>query len=864
MPEEHDLPDETASDTQPQPTAAIDPVIAETPAEPTLDPVVRSTAPEESESGGFMRTLTSSIASSWNASREAQEQDEEWDTRPGPLEVGQRESRSGSLGAQGSSGTQGPPGGSSPDGAGETAGDSGRHEFPHPATGSIELPELGGYDPQTSTYTFREPQTPTSPGFGDRFGTTAEPYHSAPHRAGQYQTEWRQTEWHQTEWYQPDGTRVFSPAAGAIPIIDPHTGRPAGPEGGQSAAQQASVHGSGPATGGITLPTTVEPSPVDHSTVDHSPSQPGSAHPSPGQPKGAAPSYTRPATASTPVQAPGAGVSPATSSPAPQDLPPAGPTSPLTRPAPQGLRRRSVLRSSRRTADRELGRPGRESQRSARPLFDRSVFDQKVRPQSVLRRLMRPEAPMTSAIPIVDHLAGTPFENPRQAEAPVDTDELETIAFVLDVGEALFRYGAGALEVETSIIAITAAFGMKNTDVDITNQSISLNWAPEGKIPYSRVRVVRSWSSNFQALAGVHHLVTDIISGRLTRTEAAEQLEEITHEPKPFPRWMVTLSGAVFASAFASFLGAPLLDATIGFFATLLVLATTRRLTSLRVPEFYCLSAGGFVATFMAMGAVALEIPVEPFHVVAGGLMIMLPSVRVVSAIQDAINGFPLTSAGRIVSSLIAFIGLTSGIMVAVITANLLGTPEIEPARELERLYPFPVLVALVFVAAVAAAIVEQARWRILLPIGAVSVLGFCGYYAAELVGLGERITPVIGGIVVGALGRLVALRMNAPQLVVAVPAMMFMLPGLMVFRGMYSVAMRTETDVLAGLPVGMRESAEVLSQVPIGMLTGLTDLFNAMIIILGIAGGIVLGDVMMRPFTSAIQSHERRRFRHR
>ncbi|GAA1106016.1 threonine/serine ThrE exporter family protein [Nesterenkonia jeotgali] len=477
------------------------------------------------------------------------------------------------------------------------------------------------------------------------------------------------------------------------------------------------------------------------------------------------------------------------------------------------------------------------------PDFDPSVFDRRPRSPQVLRRIMQAERAATGTVPILDRLAGTPFENPYQAEAHVETDELATIAFVLDLGEALFRYGAGALEVETSIIAVTAAFGMKNTDADITNQSISLNWAPDGKIPYSRVRVVRSWSNNFRALASVHQLVTDIIAGRLTRGDAEDRLREITREPKPYPRWMVTICGAIFASFFAAFLGAPLLDASMGFLATILVLWTTRQLATWRVPEYFGLAAGGFMATSFAMGAFAMDMPIRPSMVVAGGLMILLPSARIVSAIQDGINGFPITAAGRLMSSMIAFAGMTSGIMAAVVIANMLGAPEIEVAVGLTRLYHPAVLVALVFLAAVAAAVVEQASWRMLLPIGAVSALGFCAYYAAEVIGLGERITPVFGAVVVGALGRVLALRMGSPQLVVAVPAMMFMLPGLMVFRGMYQIAMDAST---------------------VGMMGGLTELFNALIIIMAIAAGIVLGDVLMRPFTAGLQSHERSRTRRR
>lgn len=500
------------------------------------------------------------------------------------------------------------------------------------------------------------------------------------------------------------------------------------------------------------------------------------------------------------------------------------------------VRRRSVLAPS-------WLKPKKASQTRKGPGIDRTIFDRKVSPQRVFNKIMQTERQVTGRQAIVDRLAGTPYQNPVQAEHPVDADELETINFVLDLGEALFRYGAGALEVETSILAVTQAFGMKNTDVDITNQSISLNWAPEGKIPYSRVRVVRSWSNNFKALAAVHQLVTDIIAGRLTRSESEQHLSEITREPKSYPRWMVAVAGAVFASFFASFLGAPILDAATGFAATIVVLFISRELTTWRVPEFYTLAAGGFTATAIAMGAFVLDANVTPSMVVAGGLMILLPSARIVSAIQDAINGFPITAAGRLMSAMIAFAGMTAGIMAAVVIADLLGAPPIEVAEGLTRIYHPTVLVALVFFAAIAAAIVEQARWRMLIPTGVVSALGFAAFYAGELVGLGERFTPVIGATVVGALGRVVALRMGAPQLVVAVPAMMFMLPGLMVFRGMYQIAIENSATF---------------------MMAGLFQLFNAMIIIMAIAAGIVLGDVIMRPFTSGLQSNERSRTRRR
>ncbi len=723
---------------------AIDPMISAPTADVSAIPVVRSSAAsddeaEEESSGGFVKSLTSSIASSWQASTEAEAalEWEEYDAEAADRAVEEREDDSGS-----------------------------RHEFtPDPefqrtytaVNSAVSAEDL---DHHLHTYAYPEVEAPQ----------TMEPnrYASDPIQGGarDYWESFPSTgDWSHTEALGPQIPTTGS--AETTAAGEQHGGEAAG---GQQGAESASGPGDLSFTSDGGLP-------------------------------------------STPLEA-----------------------------AP--LRRRSVLRSGRT-------REKRGAQRSkGGHLLDRTVFDQKLKPQQVqqaFRKIMRPEAPMTSAMPIIDRLEGTPFANPQQAEAPMESEEPATIAFVLDLGETLFRYGAGALEVETSIIATTAAFGMKNTDVDITNQSISLNWAPEGRIPYSRVRVVRSWSGNYKALAAVHQLVADIVAGRMTRSDAAQRLEEITREPKPFPRWVVTVAGGFFASFFASFLGAPLLDATLGFFGTLIVLWLTRQLTTWRVPEYFGLAAGGFFASFLAMGAFTMGVDITPSMVVAGSLMILLPSARVVSAIQDAINGFPITAAGRLLSSLLAFAGMTSGIMGAVVIWDLMGAPHIVVADGLTRIYPAPVLIVLVFFAGACAAIVEQARWRMILPIGAVSALGFAGFYAAELIGLGERITPIIGATVVGALGRVVALRMGAPQLVVAVPAMMFMLPGLMVFRGMYQIAIENP------------ETTMVLS-----MMSGLAELFNALIIILAIASGIVLGDVAMRPLTSSLQSNERSRTRNR
>jgi uncharacterized membrane protein YjjB (DUF3815 family) len=82
---------------------------------------------------------------------------------------------------------------------------------------------------------------------------------------------------------------------------------------------------------------------------------------------------------------------------------------------------------------------------------------------------------------------------------------------------------------------------------------------------------------------------------------------------------------------------------------------------------------------------------------------------------------------------------------------------------------------------------------------------------------------------------------MGAPQLVVAVPAALILLPGLTIFRSMYVLTIE-ESEILIGAG---------------GML-------NAGAIVFGVAAGIVLGDTLARPLTRGQASNERRRARRR
>lgn len=461
--------------------------------------------------------------------------------------------------------------------------------------------------------------------------------------------------------------------------------------------------------------------------------------------------------------------------------------------------------------------------------------------RKVLRRLVQGETPPTQAMSIVERLAGSPYANPMVRAGGPDINARRTLDFALSLAETMFRYGAGALEVETSIIAVTAAFGLDDIEVDITNQSVVLNYSARDQTPTTVLRVVRSWTNNYAGLTRVHQLVTDIADGGVSRVEAAQRLEEITHRPKPFPRWMVTAAFGVFAAAIIGFIGGGLLGSLIGFVSCILVDVVSRQMGKWRVPEFFSVATSAALVTFIAMLFWWLQVPIAPSLVVVGGILLLLPTGRLVSATQDAINGFPVTAAGRYLSAFLVFAAIVAGIAVALVFGNLIGVPQLDVTTSDGSLYPLPVVAVLVFIAVAMICVAEQTDMKLVLPTSLIGVTGFLLYTAVVSLGVGYRLAPAVAAVLIGMLARVVALRMGAPQLVVAVPAVMFLYPGLTIFRSMYGLTIDT------------------------GVVTdGAIGLFNALTIILAIGGGVVLGDNLARPFTRGLSSNERRRNKRR
>jgi uncharacterized membrane protein YjjB (DUF3815 family) len=240
-----------------------------------------------------------------------------------------------------------------------------------------------------------------------------------------------------------------------------------------------------------------------------------------------------------------------------------------------------------------------------------------------------------------------------------------------------------------------------------------------------------------------------------------------------------------------------------------------------RIPSFYQQAAGGFLATIIAVAASVTDVAVNPSRVVTAGIVMLLAGVGIMGATQDALTGFPLTAGARIIDALVDTAGIIVGVGAGLNVGSLLGVGLTSFKPGAAGLAEAGITVAGAALAAAGFAIASYAPGRALVAVALVAGLGQGVLLAVETTPAGRTWSSAAAAVAIGGVCFLVSGRFRVPPLVVVVPAIVPLLPGLDIYRG------------LALLSDGK---------------DGVFQLAAAFATALALAAGVILGQYLARP----------------
>lgn len=363
---------------------------------------------------------------------------------------------------------------------------------------------------------------------------------------------------------------------------------------------------------------------------------------------------------------------------------------------------------------------------------------------------------------------------------------------ILDValrfGQLLLGSQAGTADVTSTIVAVAAAYGLPDPQVDITANSITVS-VPRGVpgAPVTTMYLVQSRSLDYSRL----QLTTDLAQRVVDTTPDPEwvqnQLDHLEQAEHPYPRWVATIGWAIMAGAFSVLIGAGALVAAISASTTALIDRVGRLLNGWRLPFLFQQVVAAALATGVAVGLHAAgwlpaHTPLSP--VVAANIVVLLSGLATVGSFQDAITGYQLTATSRGMDILLSSAGILVGVSIAVRIAGAAGVQVVvSPAMPVEVL-SVPVYVLAGAVGAAAAAIAGYA------PVRAASAAGVAGataallFFGLQLLHANTIASSFAAAAATGLVGTLLAPRLRVPPLVIIMAGIVPLVPGLTLFRG--------------------------------------------------------------------------------
>lgn len=416
------------------------------------------------------------------------------------------------------------------------------------------------------------------------------------------------------------------------------------------------------------------------------------------------------------------------------------------------------------------------------------------------------------------------------------------------IGEVMLSLGAAASDVTDVIRRVGRAYGVE-CQVDLTFTSILVAYEGGADAPgMSVLRVVENRVGDYGRLTRVVDLARELVENPHELSLAAavddpaagdavqEQLERaharldaIVLAPQRYRRAFVTLLLAAMSAGVAVLLGGGPLVIVLAAATTAVIDVVVHLLGRWGLPAFFQQVAGAATATTVAVLLLAVipGLPLElttlpPSLVVASGIVVLLAGLSLVGAADDAINGFPVTASGRLLEVLLLTLGIVVGIGGVLDIARRLGV-DLVLVDTAANPWPLPVQTLGAAVVSGAWAMASQAGHRATL---AAALTGAGGYVAFSLLsgaGIGAAPASTAAALLIGFAGEAGASRIRVPSLVTTVCAVIPLLPGLAIYRGML--------DIVA------EDGAGVGSEM----------LVEAGLIGLGLAAGVTLGEFLAR-----------------
>jgi uncharacterized membrane protein YjjP (DUF1212 family) len=365
------------------------------------------------------------------------------------------------------------------------------------------------------------------------------------------------------------------------------------------------------------------------------------------------------------------------------------------------------------------------------------------------------------------------------------------------LAEVIFAAGAGAEDATAAMQAVAHAYGLRNTEADITHTLLSLSYEdPITHESIARSRNVKYRTLDYSKLTATSELIAELIEHPIDVLDARKRLAVIISSKPQVPVLARRIGWSIVGAGAAVLIGGGPVVLVAAFIATFFIDLVTTTMANRRLPVFYQSVVGGAVGPVVAAAVQVVDPTASPSIVVVAAIIMLLAGVTTFGAVHDILSGFYITGTARIMEAILVTGGLVTGVAGADFLLGRLGLRLQIGADTPPTFADLPALLGASVVIVLGFALAVQVPWRafwVVCLLGALAEFLFLTGSGADFGLVWSSAMSAIGvGLVAAVAARLVC----TPPLVIVVSALVPLVPGLSLFRGLLQMS---EGDI-AGL----------------------------------------------------------------
>ena len=408
------------------------------------------------------------------------------------------------------------------------------------------------------------------------------------------------------------------------------------------------------------------------------------------------------------------------------------------------------------------------------------------------------------------------YEKDQEILRDTFTEIGQKIDLILKVGQLLMENGASADRTVRDLKRVAAFMGIpeEKFHLHIMYTTLMLNISDEEK-SYTKFKKCEKHVVDMRIISAISKLTWRALRDHYTLEEFRGNLKEISSRPRYYALWQNILAIGIADAAYCILFGGDYYAAFYTAISSMLGKFMQVQSEKIGVNHYVSVGFAAIVATVTAYFTHFL--PTEtPWHPIIACALFLVPGVPIINGLTDLLNTFLICGAARFIRMYMILSAMAFGIVFAI---SIFPVPDFTNLRMLpgEDYFSFAIFAA---IGAMGFSILFNLPPRLLYAVGIGGALAVCTRnFLVFSLGCSSAFGTLIGATLVSVIAVKAMHWLHTPMQVLIVPAMIPLVPGVLIYRFLYAgISIKTMTldQLLLAIQSGV-DASQIILAIAIG-----------------------------------------------